>query len=379
MKHLVILSPAHPLRGGIATSSERLATVLLDKGYQVTIYSFALQYPGFLFPGKTQFAEGPPPEHLKIETVVNSINPINWLKVGFTLRKLKPDYIIARYWLPFMAPSIGTILKIARSNGQTKALALVDNAIPHEKRPGDLLFTRYFVRSCDGFIVMSNAVEEDIRLFTKNKPIIYNPHPLYDNYGELVDPVEARKTLNLQQDRRYLLFFGFIRDYKGLDLLLHAMADPRIQKMGLHLILAGEYYGKQEYYENLMHELDIIDQVANHTHFIPHDKVKFYFGAADLVVQPYKSATQSGISQIAYHFNKPMVVTNVGGLPEIVPNEQVGYVTDVNAAEIADAIVKFFKLDKYATFVRNIKKRKQIYSWDHMVQSIEKMMVQASK
>lgn len=371
MKRIIILSPAFPLRGGIASSTERLADVLQEKGYEVTIYSFALQYPNFLFPGKTQFVDGPGPKHLQIKTILNSINPFNWLKVGIELYRLKPDYIISRYWLPFMGPCLGTVLYLARLNGWTKNLALVDNAIPHEKRPGDQFFTKYFTMACHGFIVMSNSVEEDIRSMTTNKPIVYNPHPLYDNYGEQVEQSVAREHLGLNPGKKYILFFGFIRDYKGLDLLLQAMADDRIQSEGIQLIIAGEYYGKQDYYEQLIKDLAIQEHIIARTKFIPQDQVRYYFGAADLVVQPYKSATQSGISQIAYHFEKPMVVTNVGGLSEIVPHGQVGYVTSVDASAIADAIVQFFQSNKSAVFVQNIKQRKQIYSWEHMVQSIE--------
>ncbi len=373
MKNIVILSPAHPLRGGIAAVSERLALALQEDGYQVTIYSFSLQYPDFLFPGKTQYASGPPPKKLNIKTVVNSINPVNWIKVGLELKRLQPDIIISRYWLPFMGPSLGTILKIAKSNRHTKVLALVDNAIPHEKRPGDTWFTRYFVSACHGFVVMSKSVGEDIQQFTETKPILFNPHPLYDNYGPLIDKGSARRKLKLQPDEKYLLFFGFIRDYKGLDILLRAMADQRVQALNIKLIIAGEYYGKQAFYESLMEELNITDRIVAHTEFIPNDSVKYYFGAADLVVQPYRSATQSGISQLAYHFEKPMVVTRVGGLPEIVPDGKVGFVTDISAEAIVNAIIKFYQDQLESIFIKNIQQRKPLFSWKKMVETIEEL------
>ncbi len=374
MKKIIILSPAHPLRGGIASSSERLAQELQKFNYQVIIYSFSLQYPNFLFPGKTQFSNDPPPNGLEIRTKVNSINPFNWLSVGLELRRLKPDLIITRFWLPFMAPSLGTILKVAKSNGHTKTLAIADNIIPHEKRPGDRIFTQYFVKSIDAFIVMSRSVESDIRQFSTSKPVKYIPHPIYDNYGELVSRKEALEFLNLSEAVRYLLFFGFIRDYKGLDFALNAMANKALQSQEIKLIVAGEYYGNKDFYENLIQKKGIENQVVMKTEFIPSDEVKYYFCAADLVVQPYKSATQSGISQLAYHFEKPMIVTRVGGLPEIVEDGKVGYVVDVNESAISNAILDFFQHDRKEAFEKGVRENKKQFSWKNMVTGIEELV-----
>jgi D-inositol-3-phosphate glycosyltransferase len=232
LERIVLLSPAHPLRGGIASSTERLALELQDQGYQVTVYSFSLQYPSFLFPGKTQYADGPAPEGIEIITCVNSINPFNWIKIGRRLRKQAPNLIIARFWLPFIGPSMGTILRIAKGNGITKTLAITDNVIPHERRIGDRPLTAYFIKAVDAFVVMSRSVMDDIRSFNSDKPVSYIPHPIYDNYGQMVSKAEAIEHLDLESDQSYLLFFGFIRPYKGLDLLLQAMADERIKKIG---------------------------------------------------------------------------------------------------------------------------------------------------
>lgn len=371
MKKILLLSPAHPLRGGIAAFTERFATELQSAGYEVVIFSFSLQYPGFLFPGKTQFSTDPAPPGLDIRTVVNSVNPFNWLKIGLQLRRLRPDVIVPRYWLPFMGPCLGTILRIAKSNRHTKVVAIADNILPHEKRPGDRLFTRYFLKPVDACIVMSQSVEQDLRQFSTTKPAACIPHPIYDNYGEKVDRETALAHLGLPAGPRYLLFFGFIRDYKGLDLLLHAMADERIRKMSLRLIVAGEYYGNQEFYEKLIAELGIENRLVMRTDYIPSEEVKYYFGAADLVVQPYKSATQSGISQMAYHFDKPMVVTAVGGLPEIVPNCKAGYVVPVEARAIADAVVDFFENKKETALTQGVIEEKKRFAWSTMVNGLE--------
>lgn len=376
MKKIVILSPAHPLRGGIAALSERLAQEMQAHGHEVIIYSFSLQYPGFLFPGKTQYSSDPAPSDLKILTKVNSINPFNWIKVGLELKKLKPDIIVSRYWLPFMAPSLGTILWLAKRNGHTKNIAIGDNIIPHEKRPGDFLFTKFFVSSNDGFIVMSKSVGEDLRKFTETKPYKIVPHPIYDTYGKRTSRKDALKFLNLDETYNYILFFGFIRDYKGLDILFEAMSDKRFEKKKIKLIVAGEFYGNEEKYKNHIKALAIESYLVLRTDYIPNEEVRYYFGAADLVVQPYKTATQSGISQMAYHFEKPMVVTNVGGLPEIVPHGKAGYVIPVDAKCIADSIIDYFEGNQKRALKAGVKEEKKRFSWASLVEAIEEVTKQ---
>lgn len=369
IKKIVLLSPAHPLRGGIAAFTERFAMQLQNSGYEVIIYSFSLQYPGFLFPGKTQFSSDPPPPGLEIRTSINSINPLNWLKIGLELRRLRPDLIVPRYWLPFMGPCLGSILRLAKGNGHTKVVAIADNVLPHEKRLGDRAFTRWFVNTCDAFVVMSKSVLDDLRIFTQ-KPANLVPHPIYDNYGAHSTREVAQAELGLSPEFNYLLFFGFIRDYKGLDLLLEAMADERIRQMNLKLIVAGEYYGNEEKYEAQIKQFDIENQLVMRTDYIPNEEVRYYFGAADLVVQPYRTATQSGISQLAYHFEKPMIVTDVGGLAEIVPHGEAGYVVPVNAKSIADAIVDFYENNRTDTFSKGVAEGKKRFSWEAMVEGV---------
>lgn len=368
---IIIIGSAHPLRGGgISTFNERLAELFQEEN-EVILYSFSLQYPGFLFPGKNQFTDEPAPKNLKIKSVINSINPLNWIKVGFELKKEKADLIIVRYWLPFMGPSFGTILRIAKNKKTTKIVSILDNVIPHEKRFGDKGFTQYFLKPIDGFLSMSHEVLQDLKKFDTKKPTVYSPHPLYDNYGEAITKQAARRQLNLSEDGQYILFFGFIRKYKGLDILLEAMADERVKNTNIKLIIAGEYYGDEEFYTHLIKKHQLQKQIYLFTQFIPNEEVKLYFCAADCVVQPYRTATQSGISQIAYHFEKPMIVTNVGGLPEIVPNDKVGFVTDVSSKSIADAILNFYKLKKEEQFIENIKEEKKKYSWSYFIDNIK--------
>ncbi len=367
----MIIGSAYPLRGGgLATFNERLARAFKQNGDQVRIETFSLQYPSFLFPGKTQYSDELPPGDINITVSVNSISPFNWIKVGRKLKKEKPDLVVLRYWIPFISPSLGTIARIIRKNKHTKIIAIADNIIPHEKRPGDALLSNYFVNSVDGFVTMSQTVMDDLSQFDQKKPRLFNPHPLYDNFGKSLDKKEAQEKLGLQVDEKYLLFFGFIRDYKGLDLLLEAMTDPRIKKENIKLIIAGEYYSSEEKYKKYILDHQLSDSLILRTDFIPNTKVGHYFSACDLVVQPYKTATQSGVTQIGYHFEKPMIVTNVGGLPEIILHNKTGYVCEVNATDIADHILKFYQENKADDFAPYIHEEKKKYSWDKLVEAI---------
>jgi glycosyltransferase involved in cell wall biosynthesis len=366
---IVILGSAHPLRGGgIATFNEHMAQQLQQLGHEVCIYSFSLQYPSFLFPGKSQFTDEPAPEGLKIHSIINSINPFNWVRVGNQIKQLKPDLIIVRFWLPFMGPCLGTILRIVKKNHHTKVVSIVDNLIPHEKRPGDLAFIKYFLKPIDAFVSMSKSVLQDLHQFTKKKAI-FHPHPLYDNYGSLLPKDEACQLLQLHPEKRYLLFFGFIRKYKGLDLLLEAMGDERIKKLGVSLVIAGEFYDNRIVYDELIQQYDLKQQVHLFTEFIPNEAIRNYFSVADVIVQPYRTATQSGITQIAFHFEKPMIVTNVGGLAEVVPDGKVGVVAEPNATAIADAIIRFYKLSTDELH-QHILVEKEQYRWELFLQKL---------
>lgn len=372
-RKIAIVGSAYPLRGGgIATFNERMAKAFIDNGDEVKIYTFSLQYPSILFPGKTQYSEEAPPEGLDIEVMVNSINPFNWIKTGKYLKKLAPDLIILRYWIPFMAPCLGTIAKIARKNKKTKVIAITDNVVPHESKPGDKTLSAYFVKNVDAFITMSKSVLDDLNKFDSKKPRKYTPHPLYDNFGEIIPKETAKEQLGLEAKTNYILFFGFIRDYKGLDILLEAFAEQKLRKMPVKLIIAGEFYAKPDKYLEIIKKNNLEEHIELRTDFIANTDVHKYFCAADVVVQPYKSATQSGITQIAYHFNKPMITTNVGGLSELIPHEKVGYVVNTDKQEIAEAIFNFYNLNKEVEFSKNAAEEKKKYSWEVFVESLLK-------
>lgn len=369
---VVIIGPAYPLRGGLASFDERLARQFIREGHDVTIYTFSLQYPNFLFPGTTQYSTEAPPRDLGIKVCINSINPLNWLKVGNTLKKLKPEIIVVRYWLPFMGACLGTILRRAKKNHHTKIVCIADNIIPHEKRPGDRQLTAYFIKPVDAFITMSDKVSKDLKIFT-DKPFRQTVHPLYDNFGEPLPKEDARKYLSIKNEPT-ILFFGFIRKYKGLDVLLKAMSLLKEKNESENFILpklliAGEFYEDKEPYLQLIKELGIEENLILRTDFIPDSEVRYYLSAADYVIQPYRNATQSGVTPLAYHFEKPMLVTNVGGLPALVPDGKVGIVTNADEQGIAKGIEQLYSLGENH-FIPFIKEEKKKYSWQILTQSI---------
>ena len=372
---VIIIGPAWPLRGGLATFDQRLCKAFQEEGGDCSIYSFSLQYPGFLFPGTTQYSTDAPPEGVIIHSVINSVNPLNWLLTGRRIKKESPELIVVRYWLPFMGPALGTILRQVKKNGKTKVVAITDNVLPHEKRPGDRAFTKYFLKPCDAFVTMSDAVMKDLREFEKDKPARQVIHPLYDNFGEIISRSEARKFLNERKnwnigpEEKIILFFGFIRKYKGLDILLRAMAEPVMKNSGIRLLIAGEFYEDRTAYQQLISELHIRDQLIQNTDFIPDSEVRYYVCAADAVIQPYRHATQSGVTPLAYHFEKPMIVSNVGSFAEHVHHEETGLVAEPEPTSLAKAILHFYELGgEY--FIPHLRNEKKKYSWKNLVNTL---------
>lgn len=370
-----IIGPAHPLRGGLASFNERLARAFIEQGANVTIYTFSLQYPNFLFPGTTQYSSEPAPKDLSIRVLINSVNPFNWIKVGWIIRQEQPDIVVVRYWLPFMGPALGTILRIIRTNKKTRIVTIADNVIPHEKRIGDTIFTKYFLQPVHAFVTMSEKVMHDLRSFTQ-KPAQQVVHPLYDNFGEAVSVEVARAHLNLPIHAKIVLFFGFIRAYKGLDLLLEATALlKKSSDEPIYVLVAGEFYEDRTKYDELITSLAIEDRLFLRTEFISDSDVKYYLSAADFVIQPYKHATQSGVTPLSYHFEKPMLVTNVGGLPDLVPHQKVGWIVEPNPTAIAEGIHALYQLG-VAHFLPHLRNEKKKYSWEVLANTIRQLATQ---
>jgi len=367
-KKVIIIGPAWPLRGGLATFDERLASQFMQEGLEVTIYTFSLQYPNFLFPGSTQYSQEPAPANLNIKVCINSINPFNWIKIGNELRQLKPDFIVVRFWMPFFGPCLGTILRIVKRNQFTQNICIADNIIPHEKRPGDTLFTRYFIKPMHRFITMSELVNKDLSTLTTT-PSTNIVHPIYDTFGDILSKQEARTHLQLPINDKIILFFGFIRKYKGLDLLLEAMNDERIKGANIKLLIAGEFYDDPTFYKEIIQKHNLESSLFLRTQFINDSEVKYYLCAADFVIQPYKSATQSGVTPLAYHFEKPMLVTNIGGLPSLVPHLKVGVVAEPTPVDITSGIMSLYELGE-THFLKHLCEEKKKYGWDKLTAAI---------
>lgn len=362
-KHIVILGSAYPLRGGgLATFNERLAREFQSQGHKVTIFTFSLQYPSILFPGKSQYSTDPAPTDLDIRVAVNSINPFNWISVGNHLKKMKPDFIVVRYWIPFMAPCLSTICRIAKSNKHTRIICIADNILPHEKRLGDRLLTNYFLPAADGFITMSDQVTKDLKSFHTEKKYAQIPHPLYDNFGAPVDTELARTKMGIAPDQKLLLFFGFIRNYKGLDLLIDAMSDKDIKQRNIKLLVAGEFYQDKQPYLDQIKRLGLDNDIILYDRFIPDSDVAAVCCTADFIIQPYRNATQSGVTPLAYHFDIPMIVTNVGGLPDMVIDGETGLVAEPNSISLSQHIMEAFDKgpDYFKPALREFKKN---FSW----------------
>ena len=377
---IVILGTAYPFRGGLAAFNERLARQLQAEGHEVEVITFTLQYPSFLFPGKTQYSNEQAPSDLLIRQAVHSCNPLNWWKVGNRIRRQQPDLLITCYWMAFFAPCYGIIQRIAKRNGKTRCIGLVHNMIPHEPNILDKLLAPFYVRNTDGFVALSESVVKDIDSLDQHaKPKTSYPHPIYDHYGEKMDKHDACQALNLDPNKQYMLFFGLVRAYKGLDLLLDAFGKVKERLPNLHLIIAGEFYEDEEKYRAQLYFNQLVDRVIIHNDFIADADLCKYFGAADLIVQPYKTATQSGVTQVAFHFEKPMLVTNVGGLGEIVHDHKMGYAVEATAESIAEAIIDYYTNARQTAYTDYLIKQKDNYSWAGMANAFYTLLDQTTQ
>lgn len=378
MKKIIIVGPAFPYRGGPARFNESLCSALIHQGIDAEIVSFTLQYPSLLFPGTTQYENSGEKTFLfKITRLINTVHPLSWIKAARYINNRNPDAVIFRYWMPFFAPAFGSIARQIRK--RTKIIALTDNVIPHEKRWGDDFLNRYFLSVCDGFVCMSEKVLKDLNEFTNNPNKIILHHPLYDNYLPAISKEEARRHLQLPLEEKVLLFFGLVRAYKGLDILLHALTDEILKNYSFKVLVAGEFYDDKEYYLNIIREKELEGKIILHDYFIPDDKVNVYFSACDAVVQPYKSATNSGVSMVSYFYDKPIISTNVGGLKEVVKDGQTGWLCEPTPKGIAAGIQKFLNNRDIETIEENIRLHKKEFSWKTFAQKLYQFILSVNQ
>ena len=378
---IVIIGTAYPMRGGIAQYNSILFKYLSEKN-DVKIFSFKRQYPEFLFPGKTQYEIGEPafkiPEDKNVISV-DSINPFNWFFTALKIRKENPDLLIYKYWIPFFAPCFFTISFLVKMFRKTKVLFICDNVIPHEKRIGDKFFTKLVFSVVNYFIVQSRTVENDLKKFNKSeKPYKLSPHPLYNIFGDKADKVEARRFIEENYKIKFntdkvILFFGYIRKYKGLIYLIDALPEI-LRDANVKLLIAGEFYDDEKPYKEKIKSLGLEENILLLSDFMPDEKVRYFFSACDCLVLPYTDATQSGIVQIAYYYDKPVIVTDVGGLSEVVISEKTGIIINPgNVNEIVTAVKRYYNENLENKFSENIKTEKLKYSWEVFTDNIMKL------
>lgn len=371
---IILISTAYPYRGGIAHFVETMARDLQAKGHEVEIITFTQQYPDWLFPGKTQYESGAAPKDLKIKRLLNPINPVSWMRTGRYVQAVRPDLVLYKYWMSFFAPAFGFITRWLK-RAKVPVIAIVDNAVSHEKRMGDAVLARYFLRACQGLIVMSKAVGEDVRSLGIQVAQRFVPHPIYNIFGASMPMLEARRQLGLPEKIPLLLFFGFIRRYKGLHVLLEAMPAVVAALPLAKLVVAGEFYGDEAAYRAQIEALKLKDAVILRSDYIPNDAVAAYFSAVDVVVQPYVSATQSGVAQIAFQFDKPTILTDVGGLAEIVPHEVAGFVVPPeDPAALAHALIRYFQEGWQARLTAGVQQEKYKYDWERLYEAMDALV-----
>ncbi len=391
---IAYLSTFYPFRGGIAQFNASLFREF-EKRHEVAAFTFTRQYPDLLFPGATQYvAPSDRVDKIPAQEILDTINPLSYYKTARAIARFNPDLLVMKFWMPFFAPSLGTVAGRLRKRG-TRVIAILDNLIPHERRPGDLALIRYFAKRCDGFVAMSRTVESDLKLFLPEvvklestaaqrsagilpaaaagkmpglQQYVLKPHPLYDHFGEAISSAAAREKLGLPRDKRIVLFFGFIRDYKGLDTLIRAMAHLSDEYC---VVIAGEMYGDFAKYERLIDEAQVRSRCKLFIRYIDDAEVPAFFSAAEVCVLPYKSATQSGIVQIAFNFNLPVIATDVGGLAEMIEEGVTGLILRSQEPQALAALIeKYFKQGWREPFARNIAQRRHSHSWAGFAEAI---------
>ena len=369
---VALVGPMHPYRGGIAHYLEKMEAGLRERGHETVPVTFTRQYPELLFPGKTQYVEDAETTADDPERLLDSLNPWTWYRTARYLAEQDPDVVLFKYWMSYFAPSFGLIARYLRRQG-VRVVTVVDNALPHERRPGDKVLGKFFLRACDGLIVMSDEVEGDLHDLGIEAPIRRVNHPIYNTFGEARPREEARNELGLPTDAPVLLFFGFVRRYKGLHVLLEAL--PRIVERlpDVRLVVAGEFYDDKAFYENIIEKHQLGPYLHLHDGYVSDEDVAAYFSAADVVVQPYVSATQSGVAKIAYHFERPLIMTDVGGLAEMMPDGEAGLVVPPEDPEaLADAVGRFFEEDLQARLTDGVRREKKKYAWTPLFEAVER-------
>ncbi len=370
---IVLVGPAFPYRGGIANFVAATHHHLQKRGHEVRLVNFKRQYPDFLFPGKTQYETSA--QALPSLRILDSIWPPTWIQAARAICQFSPALVVYNHWMPFFAPTYGTVALSLRMQRAPRQICVCHNVTPHEERPGDRVLNPFFLRQMDGHIVLSRAVEEDLRQLLPKAKIQRILHPVAESFGGAASPAEARRKLAIPSGKKVLLFFGYVRRYKGLDILLRALPEVLARRSDIFLLIVGEFYEPRAQFEALIRENHLENHVRILDRFVPNREVGLYFSAADVVVMPYRSATQSGILPIAYEFLKPVITTRVGGLADFVEEGKTGILVEPeNPKALAKAIETFLKLERSVPFGENIRRFRERFSWEKLAEAIESFL-----
>src|SRR6185436_6694607 len=366
MAKLAFLSTFYPFRGGIAQFNASLYRAF-EKEHTIKAFTFKRQYPDFLFPGETQMVTSKDnADKIPSERILDTLNPFSYFSAANEVRNFSPDIMLMKYWMSYLAPSLGTVAKKIKK--QSKIISILDNVMPHEKRFFDPAFTKYFLKQNHGFVVMSDSVKNDLLKFIPGARYIFHAHPLYNHFGKKAHADDAARKPNIPPGKKIILFFGFIRDYKGLDLLIDAMSKLNDEYV---LVIGGEVYGSFDKYSQQIEALGIKNKILLHVRYISDDEVPLFFSAADVCVLPYKSATQSGITSIAYHFDLPLIATDTGGLKESIQHNKTGLIVpSPDSTLIAKTIESYFSQNLKSKFQEEIKLLKNKLSWSSLSEAI---------
>jgi D-inositol-3-phosphate glycosyltransferase len=371
---IALIGPVFPYRGGISHHSNLLTQHMRQRGHNVDLISFSRQYPRTFYPSRSQ--EEPRESSMfstsiVAEKMIDTINPISWIRTGRALRQRDYDLLVFKFWNPFFAPAFGTIARLARKRPHTRNLVICENIVPHERTPGDGLLSHFFLKACDLAITQSSTVATQWKQRYPDVPHVMLPHPLYDHFGPRISQEVARRLLGLNH-RQIGLFFGFVRPYKGLERLLEAMPEIRRQLPDFHLCVVGDFFGSRERFRQILARNGATDRVSLFDGYVPNEQVAAWFSAADLVVLPYESATNSGVVQIAYNFAVPVVVTDAGNLSEVVIHKRTGFVIgEPTPSSFATALVELLAPNTRSSFVAAIIEHRKQFNWGRFVEGLE--------
>lgn len=367
--NIVVIGPYFPYRGGISDTNQELCETLNKLGHNVNVISFKLLYPSLLFPGRTQFYKENSKQDIKSKRLINSINPFNWINNSRVINDLNPELVISTYWTPFLAPCLSFINNTINKN--ILKIGIVHNAYPHEKNIFQKKLFKIYLKSINKIITLSKNINNQINEISKSKKKIVLFHPIPKKFGKPIKKQIAKKKIGLKKDYNYLLFFGLIRKYKGLDILIESMSEIIKKRNDVKLLIVGENYESIIKYKKLIKKNNLENCISFINHFISEQEIKYWFCSSELVIQPYKKASQSGITPLSFQFETPTVCTNISGLSEYIIDNKDGFLSNPNSNDLAKKILMALNSD-LTLIKKEIRNKKEKLTWNNFVSNLLK-------